>query len=110
MASPQLGFHTTGTDVIEAFGPAIAGKTVVITGPTPGSLGAATVEKLASHPEHKPANIILLGRSEQKTQPLIAKSKYMPSLSLNHHANSIFSSRAFPNHESHICPCRTFKS
>lgn len=74
MSAPAFGFHTTAEEVITAFGSSIAGKTILITGPTPGSLGATTVERLASHPTYKPAHFILLGRSEEKTQPLITKS------------------------------------
>ena len=91
--SSEFGFHTTGQEVIDAFSSSIAGKTslyplnplfkehltnetkltVVLTGPTPTSLGAKAIELLASHPTSKPARIILLGRSLEKTSPLISK-------------------------------------
>lgn len=75
MSYRTFGFHTTAEEVISIFGSAIKDKVILITGPSPGSLGATIIERLASHPTHKPAHFILLGRSEEKTQPLIEKSK-----------------------------------
>jgi hypothetical protein len=71
--SANFGVHTKASEVIAALGSAIGGKTIVITGPTPTSLGAKAAEYLVSHPDHKPARIVLLGRSQSKTEPLIAK-------------------------------------
>lgn len=76
MSYPTFGFHTTAEEVISAFGSVIHNKTILITGPTPGSLGATIIERLAAHPTYKPAHSILLGRSEEKTQPLITKSTF----------------------------------
>lgn len=71
--SANFGFHTKAHEVSSALGSTIDGKTVVITGPSPTSLGALVAEYLVSYPEAKPARFVLLGRSQSKIEPLIAK-------------------------------------
>ncbi|ETI20795.1 hypothetical protein G647_07137 [Cladophialophora carrionii CBS 160.54] len=63
-----LGFETTGDEVVEAFKDRVTGKTFLITGPTPGGIGAETALSLA---KADPKRLILAGRSQQKIQPLV---------------------------------------
>ncbi|PQE07447.1 Short-chain dehydrogenase protein [Rutstroemia sp. NJR-2017a BBW] len=81
-SNPQFNSRTSGAEVVAAFPQSVSGKTftptsktnslttlpVVITGPTPGGLGAQTALFLASA---KPASILLLGRSESKALPTV---------------------------------------
>ena len=76
--------ESTGPEVVEAFADQVKGKTskstpqvtlysiltatVVITGPSAASLGAETAKALA---KASPAEIILVGRSESKINPVI---------------------------------------
>lgn len=79
---------TTGSEIADLFASQITGKTcqsllpppslfssctyrhtVVITGPSNGSIGAQTALDFAAH---NPARIILLGRSESKVSPVLA--------------------------------------
>ncbi|KAI0117695.1 putative retinol dehydrogenase 12 [Nemania sp. FL0031] len=60
--------NTTGLDLVHKFADRVKDRTFLITGPTPGGLGAETAISLAA--EH-PAMIILVGRSQIKAQPTI---------------------------------------
>ncbi|UNI18355.1 hypothetical protein JDV02_004628 [Purpureocillium takamizusanense] len=64
----QFGFSTEGADVVRALRTKVEGKTFLITGPTPGSIGAETAATLASG---APACIILVGRSLSSAQATI---------------------------------------
>ncbi|KAI2618873.1 retinol dehydrogenase 13 [Hypoxylon sp. NC1633] len=58
--------NTTGKQVLAAFASNISGKTVLITGPSQGSLGAETAKCLASA-----KHLILAGRTESKIAPVL---------------------------------------
>ncbi|KAI1126116.1 putative retinol dehydrogenase 12 [Nemania abortiva] len=60
--------NTNGLDLVHKFADQVKGRIFLITGPTPGGLGAETAISLAA--EH-PAMIILVGRSQAKAQPTI---------------------------------------
>jgi NAD(P)-dependent dehydrogenase (short-subunit alcohol dehydrogenase family) len=64
----EFGWSSTGKEIVKAFRDRVAGKTFLITGPTPGGIGAETASSLAVA---KPKHLILAGRSQSKTQPLI---------------------------------------
>ncbi|KAK5085618.1 hypothetical protein LTR05_004905 [Lithohypha guttulata] len=61
---------TTGLEVVETLKDQVAGKTFVITGPSKDSLAAEAAFSLASA-SSPPAQIILLGRTLSKIQPVI---------------------------------------
>ncbi|KAF3769909.1 NAD(P)-binding protein [Cryphonectria parasitica EP155] len=63
MTSTKFDRHTTGTEVAETFKDQIRGKTVLVTGPSPGSIGKATALAIAGH---QPALLILAGRTPAK--------------------------------------------
>ncbi|KAI1271161.1 NAD(P)-binding protein [Xylaria sp. FL0933] len=65
---------TEGRDLVHKFSSRVRGKTFLLTGPTPGGIGAETVISLAAE---SPAMLILLGRSEAKAQPTIDAIKAM---------------------------------
>ncbi|CEJ62596.1 hypothetical protein PMG11_11093 [Penicillium brasilianum] len=78
-----FNFSTTGSEVVAALADRVTGKTfaekplVVITGASHGGLGAHTCLCLAAA---NPAEIILLGRSEEKVSPVIKEiSSISPS-------------------------------
>ncbi|KAI0458671.1 putative retinol dehydrogenase 12 [Xylaria acuta] len=60
--------ETEGLQLVHEFANQVKNRIFVITGPTPGGLGAETAISLAA--EH-PAMIILIGRSQAKAQPTI---------------------------------------
>ncbi|KEY64662.1 hypothetical protein S7711_02862 [Stachybotrys chartarum IBT 7711] len=62
MSSPYSP-DNTAADLVKDYAPIIKGKTILTTGVTPGSIGAAYVEAVAAAP---PALLILVGRSEAK--------------------------------------------
>jgi short-subunit dehydrogenase len=62
-SNPQLGFDTTAEEVASSLASQIAGKVILVTGVTPGGLGAHFVEVTAAH---KPKLLILAGRSSEK--------------------------------------------
>ncbi|KAK4935419.1 hypothetical protein LTR10_023524 [Elasticomyces elasticus] len=64
----EFGWSTTGDEVVKAFEDQVRGKTFLITGPTPGGIGAETATSLATA---DPKHLILAGRSQAKIQPLI---------------------------------------
>ncbi|KZL74604.1 short-chain dehydrogenase/reductase family [Colletotrichum tofieldiae] len=63
--APQLGFETTGTELVAEYADHIKGKTILVTGVSPGGLGAAFAEKTAAG---APALLILAGRNTAKVQ------------------------------------------
>ncbi|KAJ5822721.1 short-chain dehydrogenase [Penicillium robsamsonii] len=78
-----FNFSTTGSEVVAALADRVTGKTftekplVVITGASHGGLGAHTSLCLAAA---NPAEIILLGRSEEKVSPVMKEiSSISPS-------------------------------
>ncbi|TGO63872.1 hypothetical protein BCON_0010g00370 [Botryotinia convoluta] len=68
----QFGQETNGAEVVASFPKSVADKTFVITGPTPGGLGAQTALLLAAS---KPATILLLGRDESKATATVESVK-----------------------------------
>ncbi|KAM0798858.1 hypothetical protein BDR22DRAFT_358469 [Usnea florida] len=64
----RFGHSTTGAEVVEQFKEWVKGKTILVTGPSVGGIGAETAMSLAAG---SPACIILAGRSLPKIQPLI---------------------------------------
>ncbi|KAH8774923.1 hypothetical protein F5882DRAFT_409496 [Hyaloscypha sp. PMI_1271] len=63
-----LNAQTTGDEIVKAFASSVAGKTILITGPSEHGLGAQTALSLAVG---KPRRLILVGRSLAKIQPVI---------------------------------------
>ncbi|KAH8799332.1 short-chain dehydrogenase [Xylogone sp. PMI_703] len=64
-----FNFSTTNAEVLEAFRDEVKGKTIMITGPTEGSLGAQSALCFATG---NPAEIILAGRNHAKIESVIA--------------------------------------
>jgi NAD(P)-dependent dehydrogenase (short-subunit alcohol dehydrogenase family) len=64
----EFGFDTTGDSLVESFHTEVEGRTFLITGPSPGGIGAETALTLA---RGKPSRLILAGRSKSKIEPLI---------------------------------------
>ncbi|KAI0969897.1 putative retinol dehydrogenase 12 [Xylaria arbuscula] len=60
--------NTDGLEIVHRFADQVKNRTFLITGPTPGGLGAETAISLAAE---SPAVIILVGRSKAKAQPTI---------------------------------------
>ncbi|KAI0445956.1 putative retinol dehydrogenase 12 [Xylaria telfairii] len=60
--------ETEGLQLVHEFADQVKNRNFLVTGPTPGGLGAETAISLAA--EH-PAMIILVGRSQAKAQPTI---------------------------------------
>ncbi|KAI1755171.1 putative retinol dehydrogenase 12 [Xylaria castorea] len=60
--------ETEGLQLVHEFADQVKNRDFLITGPTPGGLGAETAISIAA--EH-PAMIILIGRSQAKAQPTI---------------------------------------
>ncbi|KAJ5904483.1 hypothetical protein N7504_006866 [Penicillium tannophilum] len=63
----SFGFETTGDEIAAICSNIIRGKVVLITGPSPGSLGAAFATTIAPH---GPALIILASRDNSKLVPV----------------------------------------
>lgn len=64
MAIPaEFGTHTTANDVAQHYAPQIEGKTVLVTGVSPGGLGAEAAAAIAVQ---NPKLLILAGRSPDK--------------------------------------------
>ncbi|KAG4030267.1 hypothetical protein MFRU_012g00130 [Monilinia fructicola] len=59
---------STGISVVQHFSSLVTGKTILITGPSAGSIGAETAVSLA---HAFPSTIILAGRSESKVFPVL---------------------------------------
>ncbi|OTA59101.1 NAD(P)-binding protein [Hypoxylon sp. EC38] len=60
--------YTEGLPLVHKFADQVKGRTFLLTGPTPGGIGAETVISLAAE---SPAQLILVGRSQAKAQPTI---------------------------------------
>ncbi|KAI0533818.1 hypothetical protein GGR58DRAFT_94643 [Xylaria digitata] len=67
---PQFSFLTTGVEVVNAFADQVQNKTVLITGPSEGGIGAEIAISLA---HANPFLIILAGRTEDKTKLVVQK-------------------------------------
>ncbi|KAK0103012.1 hypothetical protein ONS95_000804 [Cadophora gregata] len=65
----RWSFSSTGDEVVAAFKDRVQGKTILITGPSEGGIGAQTALTLSSG---LPSHLILTGRSLPKIQPVIA--------------------------------------
>ncbi|KAI1161982.1 hypothetical protein F5B18DRAFT_625982 [Nemania serpens] len=66
----QFSFSTTGVEVVSAFADQVQNKTVLITGPSEGGIGAEVAISLA---HANPFLLILAGRNEDKIKPVIQK-------------------------------------
>ncbi|KAK1585923.1 short-chain dehydrogenase/ reductase [Colletotrichum navitas] len=66
--APQLGFKTTGTELVAEYAEHIKGKTILITVVSPGGLGAVFAEKTAAG---APTFLILAGRNGEKVQQTV---------------------------------------
>ncbi|KZF20260.1 NAD(P)-binding protein [Xylona heveae TC161] len=76
MATKFRGEYTTGKEVVEAFKDRVAGKTIIITGPSAGGVGSETALSLAlGHPRQ----LILTGRDASKITPVIASIQEIDS-------------------------------
>ncbi|EHY52872.1 hypothetical protein ABEF92_000637 [Exophiala dermatitidis] len=64
----EFGFETTGAEIVNHFKESVVGKTFLITGPSPGGIGAETASSLAAA---SPKHLILAGRSQEKIYPLM---------------------------------------
>ncbi|KAL4795920.1 hypothetical protein BDV19DRAFT_388637 [Aspergillus venezuelensis] len=76
----DFNFFTTASSVIERWGSSLAGKTVVITGTSTGTLGGETAIALARassiHKDEEnaapaPTTLILLSRNQAKVHPVL---------------------------------------
>ena len=66
--APTCNEETRASDLVRHYGPQISGKTILVTGVSPGGLGDSFVKQVAvAHP----ATFILAGRSIPKMQGLI---------------------------------------
>ncbi|RDW60704.1 hypothetical protein BP6252_12087 [Coleophoma cylindrospora] len=65
-----FGWETSGDEVVATYSESVKGKTFAITGASAGGLGAQTAIYLAAA---KPAEIILLGRTESKSTSVITE-------------------------------------
>ncbi|UKZ76857.1 hypothetical protein TrVFT333_004572 [Trichoderma virens FT-333] len=72
----EFGSKTEGNAIVRHFSDQVRGRTFLITGPSPGGMGAETVISLA---RASPAMIILVGRSKQKCQPVIEEIEEIDS-------------------------------
>ncbi|KAK1978951.1 short chain dehydrogenase [Colletotrichum cereale] len=68
MTPPTHNQETRASELVPLYAPYIAGKTILITGVSPGSIGDSFVKQVAAA---KPAIFILAGRSPNKFQDLI---------------------------------------
>ncbi|KAL2167489.1 hypothetical protein VTG60DRAFT_1183 [Thermothelomyces hinnuleus] len=62
---PEFGERTPGSEVAKVFADQIRGKTILVTGVSPKSIGASTVLNLASQ---RPGLLILASRTKNRTQ------------------------------------------
>ncbi|KAH9222843.1 hypothetical protein DL95DRAFT_518374 [Leptodontidium sp. 2 PMI_412] len=67
---PSFNKNATGNEVVAAFASSLVGKTILITGPSSGSIGAETALSLATG---NPSTIILIGRTSSKVLPVLSK-------------------------------------
>ncbi|OHF01962.1 short-chain dehydrogenase/reductase family Oxidoreductase [Colletotrichum orchidophilum] len=63
--APTRGRQTTGTELVAEYASHIAGKTILVTGVSPGGLGAAFAQAVAAG---SPALLLLAGRNTAKVQ------------------------------------------
>lgn len=66
--APTFNFDTKASELVQHYASQIAGKTIIITGASPGSLGESFIKQVAVG---KPAVLILAGRSISKMQGLV---------------------------------------
>lgn len=66
--APSCNRETKASELVPYYAPQIAGKTILITGVSPGSLGESFVKQVAAA---KPAKFIFAGRSISKMQGLV---------------------------------------
>ncbi|KAI0469192.1 hypothetical protein F4859DRAFT_487297 [Xylaria cf. heliscus] len=66
----QFSFSTTGVEVVSAYEDQVHNKTVLITGPSDGGIGAEIAISLAHANTFR---IILAGRTEDKIKPVVQK-------------------------------------
>ncbi|KAI9735114.1 MAG: hypothetical protein M1834_001702 [Cirrosporium novae-zelandiae] len=72
MASDNLGQETTATEIARIFSDRIRGKTILVTGVSPNSLGAETVRSIASQ---NPKLLIMASRTKEKLESVSIKIK-----------------------------------
>ncbi|KAK7432158.1 hypothetical protein QQZ08_001103 [Neonectria magnoliae] len=72
VSHPEFNAATTGTEAAGAFREEIRGKNVVVTGVSPGGIGASTALAIASQ---APANLILASRTQLKLENVAAQIK-----------------------------------
>ncbi|KAI1481994.1 NAD(P)-binding protein [Daldinia eschscholtzii] len=65
---PTYDRNTEGLALVHQFADQVKGRTFLLTGPSPGGIGAETVTSLAAE---SPALLILVGRSPEKVQTVI---------------------------------------
>lgn len=70
--APTFNFETKASELVTHYAAQIAGKIIVVTGASPGSLGESFAKQLATG---KPAVLILAGRSASKMQSIIDELK-----------------------------------
>ncbi|KAM7217097.1 hypothetical protein V8F06_007496 [Rhypophila decipiens] len=75
VSHPEFGERTPGSEVAQIFGDRIRGKTILITGVSPKSIGQSTAVNIASQ---APAFLILASRTRNRVEEVAAdiKSKY----------------------------------
>ncbi|KAM3077496.1 hypothetical protein ACMFMG_006835 [Clarireedia jacksonii] len=64
----SFGHKTEGKEVVSTFSEQLKGKTILISGPSEGTIGGQTALDLAAG---KPEHLILAGRDRSKIQPVI---------------------------------------
>ena len=64
--------NTTATELVNDYASLIQGKTILITGPSPGSLGGHYAQSIA---KANPACLILAGRNEAKLEQCVKDIK-----------------------------------
>ncbi|EHK22268.1 uncharacterized protein TRIVIDRAFT_221550 [Trichoderma virens Gv29-8] len=74
----EFGFHTTSDEAAAALKDAIAGKTILVTGVSPNSLGSDTARAILAQ---KPAKLLIASRAADKLQDVI-KSLDIPQGSI----------------------------
>lgn len=72
MTAPTLDQNTRASDLAAHYASLIAGRTILVTGVSPGSLGASFVKNIASA---HPTTLILAGRSPDKMQACVSEVK-----------------------------------
>ncbi|KAL1880053.1 hypothetical protein Daus18300_001416 [Diaporthe australafricana] len=70
--APVLSFETNASELVAHYAPQISGRTILITGASPGSLGESFAKQVAAG---KPSVLILARRSVSKMRSLIDELK-----------------------------------